>query len=121
MFVFAAMVVALATMAATPAQRYLEAQERVESLTELRDELDEDVDTLEERKARLHDPDEVELIARRELGLVRPGEIPYVVVRPDADEPRLAEREPEPPPSKPWWRKAGEALGLLDAADDAGS
>lgn len=119
-FLFAALLVVLATMAATPAQRYLEAQERVESLTHLRDELAEDVDALEDRKERLNDPEELELIARRDLGLVEPGEIPYVVVRPDDDEPSVDVRDREPDTTDdPWWQRVAEALGLLGEADEA--
>lgn len=118
-FAFVVLLVVLATMAATPAQRYLEAQQRVDNLTELRDELAADVDALEERKARLQDPDEIELLARRELGLVRPGEVPYVIVRPDDDQPRVGAREREPAEEEdPWWRRLGEALGLLGDADE---
>jgi cell division protein FtsB len=118
---FIALLVALATMGATPAQRYLETQDRVEALTQRRDELAHAVEGLEERKARLQDPDRVELIARRELGLVEPGEIPYVVVRPDDDPPRLEGRAPQPAAvdHRPWWRRLGEAVGLL-SDDHAG-
>lgn len=35
---------------------------------------------LDERIARLNDPDFIEQQARAEIGLVRPGEIPYVVM-----------------------------------------
>lgn len=120
-FAFVVLLVALATMAATPAQRYAEMQQRVDALTHLREELAADVDALEERKQRLQDPDEIELLARRELGLVHPGEIPYVVVRPDRDQPALTPREPEAvaDDGDPWWRRVGEVLGLLGDADDA--
>lgn len=112
-FAFVALLVGLATMAATPAQRYVEMQQRVDSLTQQREELADDVDALEERKERLRDPEEIELLARRELGLVRPGEISYVVVRPDRDQPDVDAREPVADEDKPWWRRLGETLGLL--------
>lgn len=115
-FAFLALLVLLATMAATPAQRYVEMQQRVDSLTQKREELAAEVDTLEKRKARLRDPDEIELLARRELGLVRPGEISYVVVRPEeGQQPGVTARDPEPvaDDDKPWWRRLGETLGLL--------
>ena len=35
---------------------------------------------LEERARRLHDPREIEQLAREQYGLVRPGEEPYVVL-----------------------------------------
>lgn len=116
-FAFLALLVVLATMAATPAQRYFAMQERVESLTQEREELAGDVDALEERKEQLHDPEHIELLARRELGLVRPGEISYVVVRSDGDQ-ALSPREPEAvaDDDAPWWRRLGETLGLLGDA-----
>lgn len=112
-FAFVALLVVLATMAATPAQRYLEMQQRVESLTQEREELAEDVDALEERKEQLHDPEHIELLARRELGLVRPGEISYVVVRSDGDQSGNREPEAVADDDAPWWRRLGETLGLL--------
>lgn len=35
-------------------------------------------DALEQDKQRLHDPSAIEDVARDELGLVKPGEVPYV-------------------------------------------
>lgn len=120
---FIVLLVALVTMGATPAQRYLETRDRVESLTQQRDELASDVEALEERKARLQDPDQIELIARRELGLVEPGEIPYVIVRPGDDQPQLepdgSPAQPAAAEDEPWWRRLGEAVGLLGDDDAA--
>lgn len=122
-FAFLALLVVLATMAATPAQRYFAMQDRVESLTQEREELAGDVDALEERKEQLQDPEHIELLARRELGLVRPGEISYVVVGSDGDQAvSPGEREAVADDDAPWWRRLGETLGLLgDADSDAGS
>ena len=112
----AALLLVIALVAATPAQRYLEQRDRVAELEAERAQLAEEVADLEERREELEDPDEIELLAR-DLGLVRPGEIPYVVRR-DDDAPRAlaSEREPDEEAREddaPWWRTLGEALGLL--------
>lgn len=105
----------LTVMAIGPVQSYTAAADRVDQLAQSRAELQAEVDRLEARRERLQDPEEVELLAREQLNLVRPGEIPYVVVTPA--EPEL---DPMRPPSadhrrgEPWHRRLGEAVrGLL--------
>lgn len=120
LFAFVGVLVVLASMAAAPVQRYLEMQDRVNGLQQQREDLSDEVDELEQRREELEDPDEIELIARRDLGLVEPGEVPYVVVREDDDVPDLDE-EPDSDADRgdaPWWRRLGEALGLLGDGDD---
>ena len=67
--------------------------------------LEEENQRLEVEIAALYTPEEVERIAREQFGLVRPGEIGYVVVTSPGAE--VVEPEPEPvlegPPSRPWW------------------
>ncbi|MDU1397599.1 MAG: septum formation initiator family protein [Veillonella parvula] len=41
-------------------------------------ELQQRNEELEQEKARLQDPKTIEGVAREELGLVKPGEVPYV-------------------------------------------
>lgn len=50
-------------------------QYRIEKQLE---ELRQKNEQLEMDKARLQDPKQVEAVAREELGLVKPGEVPYV-------------------------------------------
>ena len=61
---------------------------------------------LEQQVAALRSPEEVERLAREQFGLVMPGEIAYVAVAPDGDEPSVA--APYLPPTfeeeTPWWR-----------------
>lgn len=100
-------VVVLATMLTGPLERWTIAAERTDELRAERDTLAEQVEGLEERRERLEDPDEVELDARQS-GMVRPGEIPFVVVVPETDEP---EEEPEPEPDDgPWWDRLGQRV-----------
>ena len=109
-------------MAMGPLQVYTAAADRVDDLEERRDRLREEVDALEDREHELSDPEEIELLARSELGLVRPGEVPYVVVTPDGDTPRIGrdagpEAASEPPSSDPWWRRLGRWLGERVGSD----
>ena len=41
-------------------------------------ELQQRNDELEQEKAKLQDPKNIENVAREQLGLVKPGEVPYV-------------------------------------------
>lgn len=110
----AVLVVVLAFMAIGPLQSYTVATERVEGLATSRDRLESAVERLEERRERLQDPEEIEVLARSELGLVMPGEEAYVVSdHPEdrdaghfqADPTRNAE-----PEEVTWYRRLGRWL-----------
>lgn len=99
----------LAAMGFRPAQSFLAAADRVEQLADRRVALQTQVDELDDRRRRLQNPDEIELLAREQFGLVEPGEIPYVVVRPDAPADDLEIALPDPG-ARPWYRRALETL-----------
>jgi hypothetical protein len=94
----------LSVMAVGPAKSYAAAADRVTQLAQSRAHLQSEVDRLEELRLRLGDPEEIELLAREQFGLVRPGEIPYVVVHPGGQLDRLPTAVVEPPPV-PWYRR----------------
>jgi hypothetical protein len=98
------LVLLLAAMAIGPAKSYAAAGDRVEQLTHSRVALQYEVDRLEERRLSLRDPQELEVLARERFGLVRPGEIPYIVIRPDGGLDDLPIALPEPAPV-PWYRR----------------
>ena len=102
----------LLSMAWSPVRGLTAGSERIEQLTASRNELRKEVDRLEDRQDRLMDPQELELIAREEYGLVKPGEIPYVVVTPEAD-PQLRDQRERPPAPKPWYGRLWSALSAL--------
>jgi cell division protein FtsB len=110
-----AVVSVIGAMAIGPLQNYTAAADRVEALEQTRDQLREEVDRLEERRLRLEDPEELELLARSELGLVKPGEIPFVVVAPDEDSERVRPetREQHGGDAGPWYRRLGRWLADL--------
>jgi cell division protein FtsB len=87
-------------LVAGPAQSYLDARERVEILALKDRALEQENTRLEQRMADLHDPVHLELVAREQLGLVRPGEIAYTIIPPEGESPRFATEpavEPDPP------------------------
>ena len=79
---FAIVVCALALSVAVPLRTYLSQRDEVEVTEERQAELRAQVDALEERKAQLDDPAQVEAEARRRLRYVMPGETPYMVELP---------------------------------------
>ena len=112
---FFVLIAVLAMMMVGPLQSYTSAAERVQDLEAARAELQDTVNDLEQREQRLNDPEEVELLARERLGLVKPGEIPYVVTdgNPDTDQVRPDGRPLAPPLRLSVWQRIGEAFGSL--------
>jgi cell division protein FtsB len=81
--VFAIVVCALALSVAVPLRTYIGQQDDVRLEEQRQAELRAQVEKLEERKAQLDDPAQVEAEARRRLRYVMPGETPYMVELPD--------------------------------------
>ena len=105
----------LAMMIVGPLQSYTAASERVHDLQAARADQQRQVADLQERKTRLQDPEEIELLARQRLGLVKPGEIPFVVTGgdPDTDQVRPDGRPLTPPLKLSFWQRIGRAFGSL--------
>ena len=112
---FFVLLAVLAMMIVGPLQSYTAAAERVHDLRVTRAELQRTVADLESRKVRLGDPEEIELLARQRLGLVKPGEIPFVVTdgSPDTDQVRPDGRPLTPPLKLSLWQRLGRAFGSL--------
>lgn len=79
----ASLLVVLAVMAYGPLRSLDIADRRVQYLSATRHQLTKSIAELEERRERLNDPEEIEVRARREFGMHKPGEIPYIVVAPE--------------------------------------
>jgi cell division protein FtsB len=100
---------------ALPPARQLYAQQRSIAAEEAKLALlSEENARLEQRLARLQDPDYIEKLAREQLGMVRPGEISYVVVPPEASAP---EPEPAKPKQVPWYKSFWNWLKDLAGAN----
>lgn len=96
-------VAVLLAMASAPVRQALEQQGRIRRQEEKLEALEKENARLEHRLERLKDPLYLERLAREELGLVRPGEVSYVVV--PAPAPTQTATEASSPP-EPWYRRA---------------
>ncbi|HWC32594.1 MAG TPA: septum formation initiator family protein [Actinomycetota bacterium] len=85
--ILAVLVVALAMALAVPLRQYFEQRAEIAGLERRLVELRAERDALEAKIRRLNDPAHLERVARRCLGMVRPGEIPFVTV-PESGRPR---------------------------------
>ncbi|MFD2399062.1 septum formation initiator family protein [Prauserella oleivorans] len=81
--VVAIVVCALAFTIAVPLRTYLSQRAEVAEEEARQAELRQEVGRLEDRKAELSDPAQVEAEARRRLRYVMPGETPYMVQLPE--------------------------------------
>lgn len=72
----------LAAMVVGPVKQLLEQKSRISAVNAQLEQLEENNAALRERIDRLKDPDYIEQQARAQAGLVRPGEIPFLVMPP---------------------------------------
>ena len=70
--------VLLAVMAIVPARQYVEQRGRLAELEQRTTELEQQNADLRSEVERLHDPTELERLARECLGMVAPGEVAFV-------------------------------------------
>ena len=74
---------------AQPFEDYVDTRQRVALLEQQALALETENLRLEQRIEDLDDPVTIELLARSQQGLVRPGEVPYVLIAPEVDAPRI--------------------------------
>jgi cell division protein FtsB len=74
---------------AQPFEDYVEARQRASVLQQQALALETENLRLERRIDDLDDPVTIELLARSQQGLVRPGEVPYVLIAPEVDASRI--------------------------------
>jgi cell division protein FtsB len=79
-------VVALLMYMAVPFKTFLAQRSRLDELQRQTQVLEQENDGLRDRVRKLHDPEYVERLARCD-GMVRPGEISFVIVPSDGEEP----------------------------------
>jgi cell division protein FtsB len=78
--ILAALVVIIGALSIVPAKQLLGQRATIAELEQRSERLQRANDALEERISRLHDPDELERLARVCLGMVKPGETAFVAV-----------------------------------------
>ena len=86
-----------------PTQNYLDARGRVEVLQMKADILDEENTRMQQRVGDLQDEETIELLAREQQGFIRPGEVPYALVPPEVERPRVTASRGDPEPAPPAW------------------
>jgi cell division protein FtsB len=105
-----------AAMISGPLQQYRDGHRRLELLQRKQTLVSAEVARLEQRKADLQDPEQIERLVREQLGYVRPGEIPYVVVTrppapPEAFEPAEVDRSLDVPGNpERWYQRVWDLL-----------
>ncbi len=78
--ILAVLVLVLGMALAVPLRQYFEQRSEIAALERRVEELREQRDALRGEIEQLNDPTYLEQIARRCLGMVKPGEIPFVTV-----------------------------------------
>jgi cell division protein FtsB len=108
---FAIVVCALALSVAVPLRTYLGQRTEVEVQQQKQAQLRAQVQELEQRKAQLNDPAQVEAEARRRLRYVRPGETPYVVELPgDHDGQDSGAPAKQAPQQQSWYEQLWDSV-----------
>lgn len=107
------LVILLAAMTLGPVESLSTAADRVDRLEAQREQYTAAIEDLDQRRNALQSPEEIELLARSRHGLVRPGEIPFVVVTPEPDL-EIGPEGGEPGDDElPWYRRLGRSLSEL--------
>ncbi|GAA3821517.1 hypothetical protein GCM10022380_45790 [Amycolatopsis tucumanensis] len=111
--VLAIVVCALAFTVAVPLRTYLAQRAEVAEQEQRQAQLQHDVQLLEQRKAAVSDPAQVEAEARRRLRYVMPGETPYIVQLPGEGAVPPAGQAPDPVASgdAAWYQQLWSTVG----------
>lgn len=116
----AGLVVAVAMLTnVVPFRQIVAQQEAVRRSQSHLAQLQEENRQLEQQVEALHTPQEVERLARQQLGYVMPGEVAFVVVEPETVPIPLAEAaptEPAAPVERPWYQALWDFLTGRDLA-----
>jgi cell division protein FtsB len=109
--VVATVVCALALSIAVPLRTYLSQRDEVGVQERRQAELRAQVQQLEERKAQLADPAQIQAEARRRLRYVMPGETPYMVQLPGDTGVQPGQQPTQTPqPQQPWFQSLWDSI-----------
>ena len=115
--VLALVICALVLSVAVPLRNYVTQRGELDDTVRQQQQLREQVDELERRKAQLEDPAQVEVEARNRLRYVRPGETPYIVQLPSSTTPApSAPSAPEPRAgaADPWYGQPRQPIAASE-------
>ena len=110
---------ALTVSGILPFRQLLAQQRQIERSQEQLAALQHENEALSDDISRLHTDAEVERIAREQYGLVRPGEVAYVITI--RDEPTVSDEAPEPvvtPDERSLWQRFWEFVTGGDVDPD---
>lgn len=97
-----------------PMQTWLAQRDLVDQRAAVLAVLEEENAGLADRVEELNDPDTIEAEAREQQGMVMPGEVPYVIVPPDAGAERIApDLTDVETDDRGWFARAWEAVTQL--------
>lgn len=99
-------------MLSGPFERYADGRARVAEARHTAQALDEEIARLEARVEQLEDPANLEVLAREQQGMIRPGEVAYTLVPPEVDRPVIsAPRSSDAAGGDtPWYARAWDAV-----------
>ena len=101
--VLAIVVCALALTLAVPLRTYLIQRQQLADTVAQREQLRGEVAQLEQHRAELNDPAYVQAQARQRLRYVKPGQTPYQVQLPGADQPNDQAQPPSASGDGAWY------------------
>ncbi|MGB5168753.1 MAG: septum formation initiator family protein [Acidimicrobiia bacterium] len=110
---------ALTVSGILPFRQLISQQNQIERSQAQLTALTDENDLLAEDIAMLGTDAEIERLAREQYGLVRPGEVAYVVVTPD--EPPVVEAPSDPvvrSDQRPWWERVWDFITGSDVDPD---
>ena len=94
-----------------PIQTWLAQRDLVDQREQVLAVLEDENERLAARVEDLNDPDTIEAEAREQQGMVRPGEVPYVIVPPDVDAERIApDLTDVRPDERGWFARVWDAV-----------
>ncbi|HEV3472546.1 MAG TPA: septum formation initiator family protein [Actinomycetota bacterium] len=112
------LVALVGAMAIEPTSQLLRQRDRISGMAAELEAVHESNRLLEQRIARLNNPDYIEQRARETTGLVRPGETAVVVMPPsrqaqaDAEARAARKQASVPPPTPSFWESLAAFVGL---------
>lgn len=112
LFLLFVIFVALVWMVYPSYQERLKQQKARIDLEQRIEEMRKKNEVLKKESVRLQSKDYIEQVARQNLGLVKPGEIAYLVVPPKQEEETASPRS-VPPSQKTFWQKLISFFGKL--------
>jgi cell division protein FtsL len=102
-----------------PIRRYLDFRHHIAQLHAQQKSLQLQQQQLQEEAAQLKTPAEIERLARAQLGMVRPGEVPFVIMTPGTKQDLAAPVMPAAQPAQQegffsrWWHGMSRAFSSV--------